>query len=192
MCSMCVCVSHLQNRLFRAAEGQYMFRSWASRWSTTERIYQHLLARICSIILHSIHLLLELWWENGSTQWESSPCRLVLYSVLSHVLAKCIDWLTVSTCRSTVPSPKNSGFRASTRIRSKYDCHGRCGGLCYSRTHTVNSAVNEWIFQSSFEQHCIIYNILRQLNCKKPYIGYISLKWSVKIVLCKKRVEQKR
>lgn len=27
--------------------------------------------------------------------------------------------LTVSTCLSTVPSPKNTGFLASTRIRSK-------------------------------------------------------------------------
>lgn len=41
--------------------------------------------------------------------------------------------LTVSTCLRTVPSPKNKGFRASTRMRSKYDCQGRCGVPCYNK-----------------------------------------------------------
>lgn len=40
-------------------------------------------------------------------------------SMKEHVLEHTAFSLTVSTWRSTVPSPKKSGFRASTKIRSK-------------------------------------------------------------------------
>lgn len=86
-----------------------------------------------------------------------------LYSVLTNPLCYCVQqdkmfqnvqfytcWfgklaylLTVSTCLRTVPSPKNKGFRASTRMRSKYDCQGRCGVPCYNKK-SITMSNNIW------------------------------------------------
>lgn len=91
-----IIICYLQSKRCHAGEVLCMCRSSADLWSGTSRDsgpHTHVLTRpkcIWPTLLPS----------NRNTGW------------------LCVT-LTVSTCRSTVPSPKNTGFRASTRIRSK-------------------------------------------------------------------------